>query len=67
VSEPKAPAGEREARTGPLAGLSVVEVAVGASDLGLGLAGGVPGMILADLGASVVRVADATPIDSGLP
>ena len=34
-------------------GLSVVEVAVGASDLGLGLAGGVPGMILADLGADV--------------
>ena len=32
-------------------GLSVVEVAVGMSDLGLGLAGGVPGMILADLGA----------------
>jgi crotonobetainyl-CoA:carnitine CoA-transferase CaiB-like acyl-CoA transferase len=55
--------------SGPLAGLSVVEVAVGTSDLGLGLAGGVPGMILADLGASVVRVtgAAALPIDSGLP
>ena len=51
----------------PLAGLSVVEVAVGTSELGLGLAGGVPGMILADLGASVVRVAGAMPIDSGLP
>jgi crotonobetainyl-CoA:carnitine CoA-transferase CaiB-like acyl-CoA transferase len=40
----------------PCAGLSVVEVAVGCSDLGLGLAGGVPGMILGDLGADVVRV-----------
>jgi crotonobetainyl-CoA:carnitine CoA-transferase CaiB-like acyl-CoA transferase len=40
----------------PLAGLAVVEVAVGASDLGLSLAGGVPGMVLADLGATVTRV-----------
>lgn len=39
----------------PCEGLSVVEVAVGTSDLGLGLAGGVPGMIFADLGARVVR------------
>jgi len=38
----------------------VVEVAVGTSDLGLGLAGGVPGMILADLGATVVRVVGTT-------
>ncbi len=44
----------------PLAGLSVVEVAVGCSDLGLGLAGGVPGMVLADLGANVVRVVGST-------
>ena len=52
----------------PCAGLTVVEVAVGTSDLGLGLAGGVPGMLLADLGASVVRVLGtaAMPIDSGL-
>lgn len=42
--------------SGPCAGLIVVEVAVGTSDLGLGLAGGVPGMLLADLGADVVRV-----------
>ncbi len=41
---------------GPCAGLTVVELAVGTSDLGLGLAGGVPGMLLADLGASVTRV-----------
>ena len=49
----------------PCAGLSVVELAVGTSDLGLGMAGGVPGMILADLGASVVRVVgtEAVPID----
>ncbi|MBE1537104.1 CoA transferase [Actinomadura algeriensis] len=53
---------------GPLAGLSVVEVAAGTSDLGLGAAGGVPGMILADLGARVVRVVDAAaPIDAHVP
>ncbi|HXY92162.1 MAG TPA: CoA transferase [Acidimicrobiia bacterium] len=52
----------------PCAGISVVEVAVGTSDLGLGLAGGVPGMILADLGASVVRVVGTTnvPIDDAV-
>jgi crotonobetainyl-CoA:carnitine CoA-transferase CaiB-like acyl-CoA transferase len=44
------------AAPGPCTGLTVVEVAVGASDLGLGLAGGVPGMMLADLGASVTRI-----------
>jgi crotonobetainyl-CoA:carnitine CoA-transferase CaiB-like acyl-CoA transferase len=52
----------------PLAGLSVVEVAVGCSTLGLGLAGGMPGMILADLGATVVRVVGTTEpaIDEGV-
>jgi crotonobetainyl-CoA:carnitine CoA-transferase CaiB-like acyl-CoA transferase len=45
----------------PCEGLRVVEVAVGASDLGLGLAGGVPGMMLADLGAAVVRVVATEP------
>jgi crotonobetainyl-CoA:carnitine CoA-transferase CaiB-like acyl-CoA transferase len=52
----------------PLAGLSVVEVAVGCSALGLGLAGGVPGMLLSDLGASVVRVvgSEEPPIDGEL-
>jgi crotonobetainyl-CoA:carnitine CoA-transferase CaiB-like acyl-CoA transferase len=45
----------------PLAGLQVVEVALGVSDLGLGLAGGVPGMVLGDLGATVTRVVDAAP------
>src|SRR5436190_954907 len=51
---------------GPCAGLSVVEVAVGTSDLGLGMAGGVPGMLLADLGARVVRVVgtDTVAIDA---
>ncbi len=44
----------------PLAGLRVVEVAVGVTDLGLGLAGGVPGMVLADLGATVTRVVGTT-------
>jgi crotonobetainyl-CoA:carnitine CoA-transferase CaiB-like acyl-CoA transferase len=47
----------------PCAGVSVVEVAIGASELGLGLAGGVPGMILADLGATVVRVTGTAPPD----
>ena len=52
----------------PCAGLSVVEVAVGTSDLGLGLVAGVPGMILADLGASVTRVVGAAPdIDAHVP
>ena len=46
----------------PCAGLSVVEVVAGTSELGLGLAGGVPGMLLAELGASVVRVVDTTPV-----
>ena len=52
----------------PCAGLRVTEVAVGVTDLGLGLAGGVPGMVLADLGARVTRVVGAaSPIDAGLP
>jgi crotonobetainyl-CoA:carnitine CoA-transferase CaiB-like acyl-CoA transferase len=53
----------------PCAGISVVEVAVGVSDLGLGLAGGLPGMMLADLGASVTRVVGSSPpaIDEQVP
>src|SRR4051812_23162070 len=46
--------------TGPCRGLQVVEVAVGVSDLGLGMAGVVPGMLLADLGADVVRIVGPT-------
>ena len=42
--------------TVPLHGVRVVEVAVGVSDLGLGHAGGVPGRLFADLGATVTRV-----------
>ncbi|WP_019925679.1 CoA transferase [Nocardia sp. BMG111209] len=50
------------------AGLSVVEVAVGTSELGFGAAGGVPGMILAGLGADVVRVVgEPVPIDADVP
>ena len=45
----------------PCAGLNVVELALGVSDLGLGMAGGVPGMVLADLGARVVRVVEREP------
>ena len=48
--------------TAPCAGLTVVEVAVGTSELGLGLAGGVPGMLLADLGADVTRVVGTEPM-----
>ena len=49
----------------PCAGLSVVEVVVGTSELGLGLAGGIPGMLLAELGATVTRVMGGTalPLD----
>jgi crotonobetainyl-CoA:carnitine CoA-transferase CaiB-like acyl-CoA transferase len=45
----------------PCRGLSVVELALGVSELGLGMAAGVPGMILSELGASVVRVVDPEP------
>ena len=47
---------------GPCAGLRVVEVAAGTSELGLGMAGGVPGMLLADLGAAVTRVVGTVPV-----
>jgi crotonobetainyl-CoA:carnitine CoA-transferase CaiB-like acyl-CoA transferase len=65
--------GDEDERSGddrvlPCTGLSVVEVAVGASDLGLGLVAGIPGMILGDLGASVTRVVVAAPdIDAFAP
>lgn len=49
--------------SGPLDGIRVVEVAVGVSDLGLGHAGGVPGRLFADLGASVTRVVGTAPIE----
>lgn len=47
----------------------MVEVAVGVTDLGLGHAGGVPGRLLADLGAGVTRVVGTTPpaIDGAVP
>jgi crotonobetainyl-CoA:carnitine CoA-transferase CaiB-like acyl-CoA transferase len=53
----------------PCAGLKVVEIVVGTSELGLGAASGLPGMLLADLGAEVVRVgggAGPMPIDREL-
>lgn len=52
----------------PCEGLTVVEVAVGCSDLGLGLAGALPGRLLADLGADVVRLVGPEPVelDAGL-
>jgi hypothetical protein len=39
----------------PLAGLAVTELAVGVSDLGLGLAGGLPGRLLATLAPASPR------------
>src|SRR6202008_198564 len=33
----------------------------GTSDLGLGMSGGVPGMLLGDLGAKVIRIVDPSP------
>ena len=58
-----------QAGAGPCAGLSVVELAAGSSELGLGLAGGVPGMLFAGLGATVTRVTGVhtPPIDDPLP
>jgi crotonobetainyl-CoA:carnitine CoA-transferase CaiB-like acyl-CoA transferase len=44
-------------KSSPLNGITVVEVANGTSILGLGLAAGVPGMLLRQLGATVVRTA----------
>jgi crotonobetainyl-CoA:carnitine CoA-transferase CaiB-like acyl-CoA transferase len=41
---------------GPLSGLTVVELAAGVSELGLGLALGLPGKLLRDLGADVTLI-----------
>jgi crotonobetainyl-CoA:carnitine CoA-transferase CaiB-like acyl-CoA transferase len=53
----------------PCAGLQVVELAVGVSALGLGLAGALPGRLLSDLGAAVTRIEGAAeaPIDRDVP
>src|SRR5215472_5973863 len=45
----------------PLAGLRVVEVSLGVSALGAGLAGSLPGTLFADLGADVIRVQSRRP------
>src|SRR5262249_49134467 len=58
---PEARGATMTAHSRPCAGLTVVEVAFGCSDLGLGMAGGVPGMLFADLGATVFRVVDPEP------
>jgi len=52
----------------PLGGLRVVEVALGISVLGAGMATSLPGMLLADLGAEVARVQSArrATLDKGL-
>jgi crotonobetainyl-CoA:carnitine CoA-transferase CaiB-like acyl-CoA transferase len=51
-----------EAEAAPLAGVRVVEVAVGASLVGAGLAANLPGCLLRDFGANVTRVESATPL-----
>jgi crotonobetainyl-CoA:carnitine CoA-transferase CaiB-like acyl-CoA transferase len=58
----------RMAGAGPLAGVRVVEVALGVSAVGAGLAVSLPGSLLRDLGAEVARVESAVPgtLDAGL-
>lgn len=52
----------------PLGGVTVVEVAIGVSELGLAHAGAVPGWLFAGLGADVTRVVGPTApgIDAGV-
>lgn len=54
--------------TMPLAGLRVVEVALGTTTVGLGMAASVPGMLLRDFGAEVIRVQSArrATLDAGV-
>jgi crotonobetainyl-CoA:carnitine CoA-transferase CaiB-like acyl-CoA transferase len=73
VTEGNVLAGNEQAGL-PLTGIRVVELAVGVSDLGLGLAGGLPGKLLGDLGANVTRITarsgsafDNSAIDDGVP
>ena len=42
--------------TAPLAGVRVVEIALGVSAVGAGMAASLPGALLRDLGAAVTRV-----------
>lgn len=53
---------------GPLEGVTVVELTNHASVVGLGLAAGLPGMLLAQLGATVVRLSPPhdPPLDDGV-
>jgi crotonobetainyl-CoA:carnitine CoA-transferase CaiB-like acyl-CoA transferase len=52
---------------GPLAGLRVVEAALGVSDVGAGLAAHLPGRLLHDLGAEVAHVRTAPAGPAGGP
>jgi hypothetical protein len=56
------------AGAGPLAGVRVLEVALGVSAVGSGLAVSLPGSLLRDLGAEVARLQSAVPatLDAGL-
>ena len=52
----------------PLTGIRVVEVSLGVSVVGAGLASSLPGALLRDLGADVVRVQSArrSTLDAGV-
>ena len=52
----------------PLAGIRVVEAALGVSAVGAGLASSLPGTLLRDLGADVIRVQsrDKSTLDAGI-
>jgi crotonobetainyl-CoA:carnitine CoA-transferase CaiB-like acyl-CoA transferase len=52
----------------PLAGVRVVEVSLGISTVGAGMAASLPGALLRDLGAEVVRVesAESITLDTGI-
>src|SRR5215472_7820491 len=52
----------------PLSGVRVVEVAIGTSAVGSGLAVSLPGSLLRDLGAEVARIESKTPstLDAGI-
>jgi len=54
--------------SGPLAGLRVVEVALGTSVVGAGMAASLPGALLRDLGADVARVQSSrrATLDAGV-
>ena len=53
---------------GPLTGVRVVEVSLGMSEVGAGMAASVPGALFRDFGADVVRVQSSrrSTLDTGV-